>query len=102
MEQQVKALVLKDPSLSQEERSKLEVLFKDDKFFDKLMQGAMGASVAYAIVKFLKLSRPTQIILTAAGFGIGRTIADNLRDKHFPKKEQISYDKKTHVNTVNI
>ena len=102
MEQRIKDLALKDPALSPDDRSKLEVLFKDDRFFDKLMQGAMGASLAYAVAKFLKLSRPTQIILTAAGFGIGRIIAKNLREEHLQGKEQISFDKKTNVHTVKI
>ncbi len=76
----IRKLALQDPALTPDERSSLEVLFKDDKFFDKLMQGAMGASVAYAVAKFLKLSRPTQIILTTAGFGLGRLLASSLRN----------------------
>ena len=75
----LKKLVLQDPTLTPEERSVMEPLFKDDKFFDKLMQGAMGASVAYAVAKFLKLSRTSQIILTTAGFGLGRLLASSMR-----------------------
>jgi hypothetical protein len=75
----VKKLALQDPTISPDERQALELLFKDDKFFDKLMQGAMGASVAYAVSKFLKLSRTSQIILTTAGFGLGRLIASSMR-----------------------
>ena len=86
MTAEIKKLALQDPTLTQEERSALESAFKDDTFFDRLMQGAMGASVAYGIAKFLRLNRTTQIILTAAGFGLGRLIATALhkQKKHEP------------------
>jgi hypothetical protein len=85
----IKKLALQDPTLTPEEHSALEVLFKDDKFFDKLMQGAMGASVAYAVAKFLKLSRTSQIILTTAGFGLGRLLASSLRKSKSKSNDNI-------------
>jgi len=89
----IKTICKNDPSLTPEEREKLDSLLNDDKFFDKLMQGAMGASVAYALAKFLKLGRTTQYILTAAGFGIGRILADRAKEyelKH-PKQNGLTY-----------
>lgn len=84
----IRAACKNDPLLTQEEREKLDSLLKDDTFFDKLMQGAMGASIAYAIAKFLKLGRTTQYILTAAGFGIGHMIADKAKEQESKHLQQ--------------
>jgi hypothetical protein len=92
-------LLLKDPSLDEGERTQLAEHLKDPKFFDKLMEGAMGASLAYATARFLKLSRPIQIMLTVAGFGLGRLIADKLNSKK-ERSDATTYDPEKHTFNV--
>lgn len=45
-------------------------------FLGYLKGGVFGAGVAYAVAKFLGMSKRTQLLLTIAGFGIGKLLLD--------------------------
>lgn len=77
--QQIVKAIQHDPSLSEAEKELLISKINDDKWFDKLMHGATGASVGYLVSKFFGLTKKSQVLLTVAGFGIGRYLLDNVR-----------------------
>ena len=47
--------------------------------WNKFLSGAAGAGLAVAISKYNNLSTRAQVLLGAAGFGIGRLIYDYLK-----------------------
>lgn len=88
-------IVRNDPSLSEEEKDELITKLDDNIFFDSLMRGATGAGVGYVIAKFLGLSRSARVLLSIAGFGIGRYLLDTSRkhDKFLQYNEKLKiYD----------
>ena len=80
-----------DPHISIEQRQKLiNSIKQEDSTYRGLINGALGASVGYAISRFLKLSQTTQVVVTLAGFGIGKYLLDN----HENSGKFMEYDKK--------
>jgi hypothetical protein len=57
------------------------------------MHGTAGAAIAFAFSKYLKLSKPAQVLLSLAGFGIGKYLLDETR-KH---DKFLQYDPKHKV-----
>lgn len=83
----------KDLSLNPVEKQHLiDKLHKDDKFFDELMHGAIGASTGYIFSKFIGLSPQAQILLSMAGFGFGKYLLD--KSKKHDKLVKYDEDKK--------
>jgi hypothetical protein len=80
-----------DSGLSEPDKELLLSKLNDDKWFDKLMHGTTGASVGYLVSKFFGLSRKSQVLLTVAGFGIGRYLLDNIqkRDKFMQYNDKL-------------
>ena len=68
---------------------------KDDRFF----QGLVGSVTGYAVAKFLKLSKRSQILLTLGGFGIARALIKHQEQQAHGDKTH-TYDKKTHTYEV--
>ncbi len=87
-----------DPSLSAHERQQVEQMVSQPDFITKLMYGAFGASLAYIVSKYLKLSKTAQILLAVAGFGIGRLLLD-ASNKHSDKFSQ--YNNRIKLYEVN-
>lgn len=80
-----------DPHLSSEDRKRLIAsITNEDSSYHSLLNGALGAGIGYAIARFLKLSKNTQIVVTLAGFGIGKYLLDN----HENSGKFMEYDKK--------
>lgn len=80
-----------DPHLNEEEREKLTQSIKtQDSLYHSLFNGAIGATIGYTISKFLKLSKTGQILVTMAGFGIGKYLLDNSENSD----RFMTYDKK--------
>ena len=74
-------IVKKDMSLKPDEKLELVTKLSDHSFFDHVSNGAAGAGAGFVIAKFLNLSKPAQVVLTLAGFGIGKYLLDTAR-KH--------------------
>lgn len=70
-----------DPTLTSSEKSLVLMKLHEPSFLEKNKEGIVGAGLGLAISKFLKLSRKSQILLTLAGFGIGKYILAEARNR---------------------
>jgi hypothetical protein len=84
-----------DPHLSYDDKEYLMEKFKSDRDFTN---GLIGGAVGFAISKFLKLSTTSQVLLSIAGFGIGKYLLDDAR-KH---DKMMEYDDKTRTYKLNV
>lgn len=62
--------ISKDTTLKSSERASLLSALSED----KLRAGLLGGAAGLLISKYLKLSKPSQVLLTLAGFGVGRAL----------------------------
>ena len=82
---QDKAAILRsvsiDPHLSSNERQLLlNQIAQGDSFWQKHLGGAVGAGISLAISRYLKLSTTSQVLVTLAGFGLGKYLLDKSDD----------------------
>lgn len=78
---QLLAAVRRDPALTYEEKEELIDKINDANFYNSIVNGAIGGSIGFAIAKFFGLSKQAQVLLSLAGFGIGKYLLDATR-KH--------------------
>lgn len=68
-----------DHALKEAEKAELKERLNDkDAVLKSLSFGATGAATALLVGKYLKLSKTTQVLLSLAGFGIGRALYNSL------------------------
>ena len=79
---QARAAVQLDQGLTGNQRATVINLLEDPAFVGELKSGATGGALTYLITKYLKLKPKTQLLLSIAGFGVGKIIYDY---KHDPK-----------------
>lgn len=94
---QLMQLVQHDSGLTIQEKAELIEKIQDNDFYTNLMHGTIGASIGYIISKFLNLSRSAQILMSVAGFGIGRYLLDVSR-KH---DKFIQYNERLRTYEIN-
>lgn len=89
-------LVQQDAGLSKTEKEYLLQRLTEPTILEHLVHGTTGAGVALIVSKYLALPKNAQILLSIAGFGIGKYLLDTTqkRDKF------IQYNDK--LNTYNI
>ena len=81
--------------MSESDKEEIIAKLNDAAFYDNLMHGAAGAGVGVAIAKFLNLPKTAQVLLSIAGFGIGKYLLDvsRKRDKFLQYNEKLKvYD----------
>jgi len=71
-------IVGKDNSLSAMEREQIHQKLQEPGVFERLMHGAIGASIAFVLSRFLHLSKETQMIMGLLGFGVGGLLKNAL------------------------
>lgn len=64
---------------------------------DTWVNGVYGAGAAFAVTHFLGLSRNAQILLTIAGYGIGKYLLDNRKKG----AKLLDYNEKTRTYNIN-
>lgn len=90
-------LIFSDPNLSDEERETLKKIVGHQDFVNKLVSGGLGAGLALIFSKFLKMSNTAQILLTIAGYGLGRVLLEN---KQSSQNDFLEFDSKTKAYNV--
>jgi len=70
-----------DASLKAEEKAELEAATSHEDFKSKLLYGVYGTGLAYLISSYLKLGKTSQVLLSIAGFGLGRLVYDQMHRK---------------------
>jgi hypothetical protein len=79
--EQLISIIDRDPTLTKAEKDEVIERLRDNSFYDHMIHGAIGASIGYVIARFLKLSKTSQVLLSIAGFGLGKYLLDATR-KH--------------------
>lgn len=80
-QQHILALVNQDTQLTPEQKNYLVTKMREPSFIQSLLSGALGAGAGLVLAKFLNVSKQGQILLTMAGFGIGKYLLDK-SEKH--------------------
>ena len=80
---QMRTLVDRDQALTQDQRTKTLAALDDPDFINELKSGAIGAALSLLIGKYMKLKPSNQLLLSLAGFGVGKIIYDY---RHDPKR----------------
>ena len=85
-----------DPHINLHQQQVLIDKVNSPNFFENIMHGVFGSALALVISKYLKLSRTSQILLTIAGYGIGKAMWDTYdQDSKFSR-----YDHKTKMHEI--
>ena len=88
-----------DPTLTMEERDYLtKKLTPEPEEENGFIHGLVGAGAGLAIAKFAKLSKTSQILLTMAGYGIGKYLLDSAK-KH---DKMIEFNDKARKYQLNV
>jgi hypothetical protein len=93
----VMKLIHVDPHLSQSEKILLTKKIKDNQEQEELIHGVAGGAVGFGIAKFLQLSKSAQVLLTLAGYGIGKYLLDNTHKSD----KLLEYNDKTKTYKIN-
>ena len=85
------AIVRRDTSLTSAEKDEIINKLSNLTFFTPFINGVIGASVGLIVAKYLKLSKTAQVLLTLAGFGLGKYLLDATRkhDKFLQYNEKL-------------
>ena len=79
---QIRSLVQTDPSLDKKQRDKVTTSLDDPAFVQRLKSGVVGGALAFLLAKYMKLKPTTQLLLSLAGFGVGKIIYDYRHDQN--------------------
>lgn len=65
------AAIKNDMSLKEEDKMRLLAEANQPTFWTTILHGAGGGAIAYAIARYLHMSKSAQMLMSMAGFGIG-------------------------------
>lgn len=77
----LRSAVSKDQGLSTPQRNEVLEALNDPNFLSSLKTGAISALLGGLLGKFMKLSGETRLLLSLAGFGIGKILYDFKQDQ---------------------
>lgn len=70
----------KDQALTRSQKEELQNWVDSPDVINKLQSGGIGAALGYMLSKYLRLSPQTQLLLSIAGFGVGKMVYDYKSD----------------------
>lgn len=84
-----------DPGLTATEK---QYLIKEDTQRDiaKFLAGSAGAVLGVVVAKYMRLSRPIQLLLGALGYGAGKAVYNFIQNAHTSK-----YNKDTNAHEID-
>ncbi|RTL07617.1 hypothetical protein EKK58_00150 [Candidatus Dependentiae bacterium] len=83
---QLRQAIAKDQSLSHAQKEETYTWLDDPVVLNELRSGSIGAALTLLIGKFLNMKPRNQLLLSIAGFGIGKIIYDYKNDpKNFSR-----------------
>lgn len=86
-----------DTNLTKEQKEHLAKFINTPNQLAKLTSEATGAGLGLVISNYLKLSKPAKVLLSVAGYGIGKVLYDAI---HNDKKKFQSYNKDLKVYEI--
>jgi hypothetical protein len=85
-----------DPHITNVQQQMLVSKVQEPAFFENIMHGVFGSSLALIVAKYLKLDKTAQVLLAIAGYGIGKALWDAYdNENNFSR-----YDKQTKTYTI--
>lgn len=93
----VREAVVRDQALKEPQRQTVLTALADPSFVAELKSGAVGAALMFLISRYLKMKPSNQLLLSIAGFGIGKIIYDH---RTAPGKWS-TYNTKTKMYEIN-
>ncbi len=94
---ELRTAVLRDQSINSTQRRDVLSWLEDPVTLQNLRNGSLGALLTISIAKFLKLKPRTQLLLSLAGFGIGKMLNDVKSD---PRKSS-SFNQQLRMYEIN-
>jgi len=94
--QQLISIIKSDHTLGQDDKNLLINKLQSPSEVSKLLAGISGASFALLLARFLHMGKTTQVIMTLAGFGIGRLLLERIEkpddtSKVLQYKDKLNY-----------
>ena len=87
--EEILALIKADPGLTNEQKNEI-IKSENRKKLEALLSGGVGAGLGLALGKYYKMSKTTQVILSALGFGAGWLLY-----KYMTRERFANYDKES-------
>lgn len=93
----LRQVISKDQSLTPAQKEETHNWLEDPAVLAELRSGSMGAALTLLIGRFLKMKPRNQLLLSIAGFGIGKIIYDYKNDP----KNFSSWNKQLRMYEIN-
>lgn len=93
----LKRAVSGDQSISPKQQETVLQMLRDPDFVSELKSGAIGAALSYLLSRYLDLKPETKILVSIAGFGVGKLIYDFGKDN----KRFSTYNPETRMEEIN-
>jgi hypothetical protein len=90
--------VKKDQGLSEHKKESVLALLDNPEVFKRFASGGLGVALTRSLSSFQQLSKPAQILVSLAGFGLGRSIYDLM---HTPEKFTI-HNESTGITKIKL
>jgi hypothetical protein len=91
-------IVNNDHGLDEAKKQSVLAMLDNPKTFNGLLAGAAGGALIRSVGNFEKMSKPAQILVTMAGFGLGRAVYDLFHDP----ETFSSYNSNTGLTKIKI
>jgi hypothetical protein len=86
-----------DHGLDQNKKQSLLTMLNSPEAMDHLLAGAAGAVLAKTVASYAEMSKPAQVLMSLAGFGLGNVVYNAFQENKFS-----SYDKDTAKSRINL
>jgi hypothetical protein len=73
-------IINNDHGLDENKKQSVLAMLDNPKTFNSLLSGAAGGALIRSVGNFEKMSKPAQMLVTMAGFGLGRAVYDLFHD----------------------
>jgi len=91
-------LINNDHGLEEHKKQSLLAMINSPDIFNRLVAGGLGVAVVRSAKAFDNMSKPAQLLVSMAGFGVGRALYDTL---HNPEKFS-TYNNETAVTKIKL
>ena len=89
--------VVHDHGIDLPKKNSILTMLNSPEWVDHLLVGAAGAAITKAVSSYAGLSKPAQVLLSLAGFGVGNMIYN-----HFKENKHTSYDPESGLSRIHM
>ena len=91
-------LVNNDHGLEEHKKQSVLALLDNPNFLNSMLAGGAGVALTRAVTNYEKMSKPAQVLVTMAGFGLGKVVYELFHD---PERFS-SYNSNTGLTKIKI